>query len=242
MTTEARGPLRRLEKAIVTAGKYLGLFGTALKLAQLVPVVLGLAVVFFSPTAWLSGTLRRWAIVGVLVGSAAGMATFASLRGRAEDRERFGAGLLLIAVVTAALLRLHLALVDLTFLERWSFLQPLHDLYLGSDLGETLFNVLTALGFAATLFCATLGLPSFLRGRAERRQTEADAKAPGNVGQLKRALTALTTGIEALERRQDALEAENRRLREALTAREREAASSGPATHRPPGTDGVHEG
>jgi hypothetical protein len=241
VTTERRGPLRRLEKAIVTAGKYLGLFGTAMKLAQLVPVALGLAVVFFSPTAWLSGTLRRWALVGVLVGSAAGMAAFASLRGRVEDRERFGAGLLLIAVVAAALLRLHLALVDLTFLERWSFLQPLHDLYLGSDLGETLFNVLTALGFAATLFCATLGLPSYLRGRAERRQTETDAAAPGEIGKLKTALASLTSGIDALERRQGALEAENRRLREALVAREREAAPSGPATNGPPGANEARE-
>lgn len=234
MATEERGPLRRLEKAIVTAGKYLGLFGTAMKLAQLVPVALGLAVVFFSPTAWLSGTLRRWALAGVLLGSTTGMVALASLRGRVEDRERFGAGLLLIAVLAAALLRLHLALVDLTFLERWSFLQPLHDLYLGSDLGETAFNVLTALGFAATLFCATLGLPSYLRGRAERRQTEADAAARGSVGQLRTALTALRTGIDALERRQDALETENRRLHEALAAREREAASSAPGSDGPP--------
>ncbi len=216
MAPEERRPLRRVEKAITTAGKYLGLFGTAMKLAQLVPVALGLAVVFFSPSAWLSGTLRRWAFVGVVVGSAAGMAALAVLRDRVEERERFGAGLLLVAGVAAAMLRLHLALVDLTFLERWPFLQPLHDFYLGSDLGETLFNLLTSVGFGATLFLATQGLPVYLRGRAERRRSEADTAAPTSLAQVRSALATLTTGIDAIERRQDALEAENRRLREAL--------------------------
>ncbi len=223
MAPRKRPPLRRVESAIATAGKYLGLFGTAMKLAQLAPVALGLAIVFFSPSAWLSDTLRLWAFAGVVLGSVGGMTALAAVRDRVEDRERFGAGLLLVAAITAAVLRLHLALADLTFLERWSLFQPLHDFYLGSDLGERLFNLLAALGFAATLFLTTLALPTYLRGRAERRQEEADPVAQGTVTQLRSALTTLQTGIDALEGRQSALEAENRRLRDALGRRHDDA-------------------
>lgn len=66
-------------------GKVVALYGTAAKAVQLVPVLVGLGIVFFSPAAWLSPTLRRWAVVGLLVGSLAGMAALAGARGPAPS-------------------------------------------------------------------------------------------------------------------------------------------------------------
>ena len=186
-----RHPLRRVEAGLAAVGKYLGLFGTAMKLVQLVPAAAGLAI--------------------VLVGAALGLAALAALPPRLAERERVGLGALAVAVASAAILRFHFALVDLSFIGRWPFLGPLHDVYLGSDLGERLYNVGAALWFALALAFATLGLPTYLRGRAERRAaaTPSTDPKPG----VRPALTALTEAIAALEKANGDLRAENARLR-----------------------------
>ena len=212
-----RHPLRRVEKLIGTAGKYLGLATTAMKLVQLVPAAIGLAIVFFSPSAWLSSTLRHWAMAGVALGSVAGMVAFAALGPHVDDQERVGAGALLLAAAAAAVLRFHLALVDVAFVESWAWLQPLHDAYLGSDLGELAFNGLTALWFALALLFSTFGLPLYVRGRAGRRAAEATATtAAGTASSLTATLTRLTDGVAALERDNAELREANRRLRKRL--------------------------
>ena len=211
-----RHPLRRVEQLIGTAGKYLGLVGTAMKLAQLLPAAVGLAIVFFSPSAWLSSTLRHWAIAGVAAGSVAGMAAFAALGPHVEDLQRVGAGALLLAAASAALLRFHLALVDLGFVANWRWLQPLHDAYLGSDLGEITYNALTALGFGAALLFSTVGLPLVLRGRAGGRAAAATSRAEPATANLTASLATLADGIAALERDNAELREANRRLQRRL--------------------------
>ena len=206
-----RQPLRRVETGLAAVGKYLGLFSTAMKLVQLAPAAVGLAIVLFSPSAWLSGTLRVWSFGGVVVGAAVGLGALAAVGARLGERERVGLGALAVAVASAAILRFHLALVDLSFLERWPFLGPLHDFYLGSDLGERLYNLGAALGFALALAFATLGLPTYLRGRAERRA--ASAPSSDATKGVQPALTALTEAIAALEKANAELRAENARLR-----------------------------
>lgn len=57
--------------------KALGFYGTAVTLAQLIPALLALLAVTLSPTAWLSLTLRRWVLAGVIVGSIVGAVAFA---------------------------------------------------------------------------------------------------------------------------------------------------------------------
>ncbi|MFO7543877.1 MAG: hypothetical protein R6W77_00110 [Trueperaceae bacterium] len=57
--------------------KALGFYGTAVTLAQLIPALVALLAVTLSPTAWLSLTLRRWVLAGVIVGSVVGAAVFA---------------------------------------------------------------------------------------------------------------------------------------------------------------------
>ena len=49
--------------------KLLTFYGTAVTVAQLVPAVVALVVVFVSPTAWLSATLRRWVALGAVGGT-----------------------------------------------------------------------------------------------------------------------------------------------------------------------------
>ena len=210
-------------------GKYLGLFGTAMKLVQLAPAAAGLAIVFFSPSAWLSGTLRLWSLGGVVVGAALGLATLAALAPRLAERERVGLGALSLAFASAAILRFHFALVDLGFLERWSFLRPLHDLYLGSDLGERLYNFGAALWFALALAFATLGLPTYLRGRAERHAAAAPSSDAAKG--VRPALTALTEAIAVLEKANETLRAENARLR-ARVADHAEGGTGRPARRR----------
>jgi hypothetical protein len=222
-----RGRLRRVETVIGATGKYLGLIGTALKLAQLAPAAVALAVVFFSPSAWLSDTLRRWSLAGVVAGSAAGMGAWAAVRTRVADPGRLGAGLLLLGLASVVALRFHLALVDLAFVTRWPVLQPLHDFFLGTDLGERLYNLGTAAWFGLALFLATLGLPLYARGRADRRGAAA-ATAP-DTHALHGALATLTDGIVALERANEALRDENERLRERLMALEAPADDPPPA-------------
>jgi hypothetical protein len=183
-----------------------------MKLVQLAPAAVALALVFFSPSAWLSGTLRLWSFGGVVVGAMLGLLALAALAPRLAERERVGLGALAVAVACAAILRVHFALVDLNFLERWSAFWPLHDFYLGSDLGERLYNVGAALWFALALAFATFGLPTYVMGRAERRA--ADAVGPkGAAAGVRPALTALTAAIDALEKSNAALREENARLR-----------------------------
>jgi hypothetical protein len=214
-----RHPVRVAESLVGTAGRYLGMYGTVVKLAQLAPVAVGLAIVFFSPSAWLSGTLRQWALAGVIAGGVAGAAALARIGLRSEQQDDFASGLLLLAIVAAAALRFHLALADLGFLARWPLLQPLHDFYLGSDLGERLYNGATAIGFASTLFLATLGLPLFVRGRAARRRAESELPVAAVAARAKEAFTALTGALEALERTNEALRRENQDLTAELAAR-----------------------
>lgn len=57
--------------------KALGFYGTAVTLAQLIPALLALLAVTLSPTAWLSLTLRRWVVAGVIAGSVVGAVAFA---------------------------------------------------------------------------------------------------------------------------------------------------------------------
>jgi hypothetical protein len=230
VTRRKRHPLRVAEDLVGKAGKYLGLYGTVVRMSQLAPMAVGLAIVFFSPTAWLSGTLRQWALGGVIVGSVAGAAALARYRARVEDQHEFAAGLLLLAVVAAAALRFHLAVVDLGFLARWPFLAPLHDFYLGSDVGERLYNVTTAAWFAAALFLAALGLPLYVRGRALRRRAESERPAAADAARAEEALTTLKDVIASLQATNEALQREHRRLAAQLAERDAAVAARGPGS------------
>jgi hypothetical protein len=234
--TAGRRRTRRVERWFGTAGRYLGLVGTALKLAQLAPAAAGVAVVVFSPSAWLSDTLRQWAFGGVAAGSVAGMVALAAVGRRAGHRPRLGARLLAAALVVATALRLQLAVVDLGFVGRWPVLLPLHDAFLGTDLGERLFNLAAAIGFGLTVFLATVGLPSYLRVRGARA---AAPDAAPEAAPLLEALATLDDGIASLRRAHDELREENRRLRDRLASLEappasgREAATEAPPEARP---------
>jgi hypothetical protein len=230
--TGGRKRTRRVERWFGAAGRYLGLIGTALKLAQLAPAAAGVAVVVFSPSAWLSDTLRQWAFGGVVAGSAAGMVTLAAVGRRVVHRQRLGSRLLVAAFVVAAALRLQLAVVDLAFVGRWPLLMPLHDAFLGTDLGERLFNLAAAIGFGLTVFLATVGLPSYLRTRGGRAR--APDAAP-DAAPLLEALATLNDGIASLRRAHDEVREENQRLRDRLAALEATpAAGREAATEAPP--------
>jgi hypothetical protein len=213
----ARSFLGGVEDALDAAGKYLGRVGTLSKLAQYAPVVLGLLVVFFSPSAWLSGTLRRWSLGGVAVGAVAGGAALARFGVRSAHKQGLAFVLLVTLLVSAALLRLHLAIADVPFVERWRVLQPIHDLYLGSDAGELAYDALAGFGFAVVVASATLGLPVYLAWLRERRKARADA-AEDEDARLRTALAQLTLGIGRLQERTGALRDENAQLRDELAA------------------------
>jgi hypothetical protein len=226
--TAGRRQRRWAERWIAAAGKYLGLVGTALKLAQLAPAAVGVAVVVFSPSAWLSDTLRQWAVGGIVAGSVAGMVVVAAVGRRIARRDRLAAGLLVAALLTGAVLRLHLAVADLAFIGRWPVLLPLHDAFLGTDLGERLFNFGAATGFGLAVFLATVGLPPYLRARG-RLGTPSTATTP-DAAPLHEALATLSEGIAAWQRANEHLREENRRLRERLAALQalREASEAAP--------------
>jgi hypothetical protein len=230
VTRRKRHPLRVAEDLVGKVGKYLGLYGTLVRISQLAPMAVGLAIVFFSPTAWLSGTLRQWALAGVIVGGVAGAAALARYRARVEDQHDFAAGLLLLAVVAAAALRFHLALVDLGFLARWPFLAPIHDFYLGSDVGERLYNVTTAAWFAAALYLAALGLPLYVRGRALRRKAESERPTAADVARAEEALATLRDLIAALQATNEALQREHRHLTAELAERDAAVAARSPGS------------
>ncbi|HLU83581.1 MAG TPA: hypothetical protein VKZ43_09280, partial [Trueperaceae bacterium] len=162
MTTRARrkgNPLISLgSRGYSLVRKSLGLYGTAVALIQLLPAGVALLVVLLSPTALLSPTLRRWLLAGTLVGSLAGMVLFASRAGISNIRKalrgerisrlasltRLARSGAVLALVCAATLRLHLAVVDVGFIESFEALTPVFDFYLGGRLAAMLFNAIAA--------------------------------------------------------------------------------------------------
>lgn len=213
----ARSFLEDVEAALDATGKYLGRVGTLSKLAQYAPVVLGLLVVFFSPSAWLSGTLRRWSLGGVALGAVVGGAALARVGVRSAHKQGLAFVLLVTLLVSAALLRLHLAIADVPFVERWRALQPIHDLYLGSDAGELAYDALAGFWFAVVVASATLGLPVYLAWLRERRNARADAPEDED-DRLRTALAQATSGVALLQERARALRDENAELRDELAA------------------------
>lgn len=233
-----RSFLADVETVLDRAGAYLKHVGTVTKLAQLVPVIVGLLVVFFSPSAWLSGTLRRWAFAGVAVGAWVGIMTLTRVGARQVHKQGFAAVLLAASVSAAAVLRLHLAIADVPFIERWPFLQPLHDLYLGHDLGELAFDVLAAFWFAVLVASATLGLPVYLAWRRERHHA---AQTADDESELQKALTTvargmtdLTASVKRLQDEKRVLEAELESLRGAAEVLPENAEAVDPPTRPPP--------
>lgn len=198
----ARSFLEIVESALDTVGRYLGRIGTVGKLAQAAPVVLSLLVVFFSPSAWLSATLRRWALGGTVVGAAIGAALLAGVGARTAYKQGLAFVTLVVLLVAGGLLRLHLAIADVLFVERWRVLIPLHDLYLGSDAGETAFDLVTALGFAVVVSSATLGLPVLLAWLRERREAAA-SKRPDDATTIARSLRELQGAVARQQERLD---------------------------------------
>lgn len=216
-----RGPLGRLEQLVTTVAKYFSYYTLAVKLAQLLPVLAGVAVVLFSPTAWLSATLRWWAYGGMAAGSAVGMVALALLVSRERGRRRHAVLLLGVFVASAVSLRLHLAVVDVGFAERWSIVQPLQNFYFGSDLGETVYNVVAALWFAVAIFAATVGLPLYVR----KRPAAAPHADEGDAARATRAREAIDLLSDELARlHQAVLDArdENAALQGQLEDREQE--------------------
>lgn len=176
-------------------------------------MVVSLLVVFFSPSAWLSATLRRWALGGTVVGAALGALLLARVGVRTAHKQGLAFVALVALLVSGGLLRLHLAIADVLFVERWPLLVPLHDLYLGSDAGETAFDLVTALGFAVVVASATLGLPVLVAWLRERREAAA-AKRPDPATTIARTLRELQGAVERQQARVDTLTRE----RDALAA------------------------
>ena len=222
-----RGALRRIERWFSTLAKYFGYYSTAVKLAQGVPILVGVAVVLFSPTAWLSATLRTWAYVAMAVGSLAGMVALGVLVARDRDRRTHAYWLLGLLLTAGAVLRVHLATIDVGFVERWTVLRPLQDFFLGSDLGEVVFNGVAAALFALMLFAATLGLPLFVKWRSRAASSAPADEANEDAGtRVRGALDLVSAEFATLQQRVGDLEQENRELRERLEAREAEAPRS----------------
>lgn len=220
----------------------LGVYGTAVTLVQLLPAAVALAAVFLSPTAWLSPTLRRWVLAGSLSGTVAGMVLLASrarprelrllLAGRSSRRAKelralawWGLG---VAVAAGALLRLHLALVDVDFGGRYRLLVPLFDFYLGGgSFAATLYNV--AAGVLSGILVAGLvagGPAALLRWRERRAAAEALSAAGGPLSGLDQALEALDEAkltITAAKERLVALQLERDELAALTSARDRPA-------------------
>lgn len=226
----ARTFLEAVESGLDTVGRHLGRAGTIGKLAQAAPVVASLLVVFFSPSAWLSGTLRRWALGGTIVGAAIGAVLLARVGARTAHKQGLAFVALVTLLIAGGLLRLHLAIADVLFVERWRPLIPLHDLYLGSDAGELAFDLLTALGFVVVVAAATLGLPVLVAWLRERRAAAA-ATRPDDAATIERSLRQLT---KALARQQARLD-EMTRERDALASEVAELRATPPGDDPPGG-------
>lgn len=186
----------------------LRVYGTAVTLVQLLPVLLALAAVLFSPTAWLSATLRRWVLAGTIVGTLAGMVLLArragladlrgpltgKLRDRATELSHLAWWGLATALAAAVALRIHLATVDIGFIESYQFMVPLFDYYLGGGrLAGTVFNSLAALLSAVLVGGLVAGGPSALLRWREVRQAEASLADEGGP------LAALNVTVSALD-------------------------------------------
>lgn len=186
----------------------LRLYGTAVALIQVLPAAVALVVVLLSPTALLSPTLRRWLLFGTLVGSVAGMVVFASragignirkaLRGeriaRLADLTRLVRLAVVAAVVAGAVLRMHLAIVDVAFVENFEALTPLFDFYLGGGApAALLFNALAAALGGLLMTAIVAGAPAALLAWRERRRVKAALSVPGGP------LDAMDEAVKALD-------------------------------------------
>jgi hypothetical protein len=209
-------PARRLlgagTKAYDWLKQALGFYGTAVTVAQLVPAILALLAVFFTPTAWLSATLRRWVGLGALAGAVTGMALLARAAGprallgrgrrlrvaRLSGLAWWGLGL---GALAAAAFRLHLAVVDVAFVSSAPFLTPLLDFYLGGGRGAaTLYNALAAALAGAALAGLVAGAPAALLRRREHRRARKELMEEGGaLAALKKALDSLAAAKAAVE-------------------------------------------
>lgn len=215
-----RNLLSEVERLLSAIGKYMGLYSTLMKLVQLAPIALALAALLFSPSAWLSGTLRQWAVAGMVLGSLLGMVTFALAGRRQESKQGLAALMLGAFLLFGGLLRLHLALADVAFVEGRPLFRSLQDFFLGSDLGELLYNALAAFWFALVLYAATLGLAVYAQWRRERQLAAARTDAREGWQEVRTALESASKGVEVLLETVLALREENRALKEELAAKE----------------------
>ena len=204
------GPSRLLDaggKAYDWLKKGLGVYGTAVTLVQLLPAAIALAAALFSPTAWLSPTLRRWVLAGALTGTVVGMVILASRARPAELRELLAGKQLArarefarlawwglgVALVAAVLLRLHLAVVDVGFVTSFGFLLPLFDFYLGGGpFASLLYNGVAGVLSAAVVAGLVAGGPAaLLRWREKRAAVLALSGDGGPLSGFDEALAAL---------------------------------------------------
>ncbi len=192
----------------------LGFYGTAVTVVQLLPAALALVAVFVTPTAWLSATLRRWVGLGALAGALVGMVVLAraagprALLGRGDPVGRRSgrlAGLawwgLGVGVVASAAFRLHLAVVDVSFVSSVPLLTPLLDFYLGGGrAAETLYNALAAALAGVALAGLASGAPAgLLRWREARRARRELLEEGGALAALDEALASLASARSAVE-------------------------------------------
>lgn|SRR5690606_26376091 len=200
--------------------KLLAFYGTAVTVAQLVPAAIALVVVFLSPTAWLSATLRRWVGFGALAGTLLGFLVLARIAGPRTLLARAGGGSargkrlstvawwgIGIAVVAAAAFRLHLAVVDVAFVQGVPLLTPVFDYYLGGGpRAAFIYNALAAALVALAMAGVVAGAPAgLLRVRERRAARRSLLEEGGPVAGLDRALEALEQAKAAIERSKDAL-------------------------------------
>lgn len=248
--------------------KALGVYGTAVTLVQLLPAALALAAVFLSPTAWLSPTLRRWVLAGALTGTVLGMAILARRARIAELRQLLAsgpaAGRLLArakglgrlawwglgtALVAAVLLRAHLAAIDVAFAQRYSFLLPLFDFYLGGGaFAAALYNVVAGTLSAVVVAGLVSGGPAaLLRWRENQAAARSLAGEGGPLSGFEEALKSLDAAkltLTAAKARLIALQVERDELAARLELVEPGASTTGgsAARSRPAGPPEVGTG
>src|SRR5690606_27342710 len=131
---------------------------------------------------------------GTAVGSLAGMALFASragignirkaLRGerisRLTDLTRLARVAAVVGIVAGAALRLHLAIVDVAFVESFPVVTPLFDFYLGGGApAALLFKVLAAALAGLTMAGVVAGAQAAVVAWRERRRVYAALAVPG---------------------------------------------------------------
>lgn len=202
--------------------KAVSYYGTATKVAQLLPIIFGLLVVALTPNAWLSETLRRWSIWGMLAGGGVGAVAFYLASSRRWSFKWIARWMLVVLVAAAAMLRLHLAVADVQFTEQWRIFRGVHDFFVGTgDFQEQLYNVLAAFWFALTLFAATLGLPALGLTLAEERNERAKSGNPALESGFGDYRESITRDLNAVFRALDSLELENRALRAKVEEQQR---------------------